>query len=249
MLNRIASLLHIQPPTVDGLLSGSGITVPVDGTAGWETGATFSKTDGGLNNSLFTNEGTSLSSAFKALKSDVITTKVFTQTLPFVATLSVGEDSLPILPDGTNLGLANIIGAPIVGTATNGTSLAQVNERCGFSFVIPADYRVGEDVTCRIKAFVSVARATLSPLGVIAKLVKDGALDTTDLILTTPSDMKDIITETDVDFTIDSDAVGDELASGSIVHIEINFETNDTSGVADGFAQINSIEMLVPSYQ
>ena len=71
MLPRVASLIRMQPPlTVNrGLLSGSGATVPVDGTDGWQTGAIFQHTDGGNGTALYINEGSVTSSAFKAVES------------------------------------------------------------------------------------------------------------------------------------------------------------------------------------
>jgi len=68
MLSRIASLLKIRPPVVEnsGLLIASGITVPTDGEAGFQTGCLFQHTDGGANTSLYVNEGSATSCDFNA---------------------------------------------------------------------------------------------------------------------------------------------------------------------------------------
>ncbi len=55
----------------DGILEAYGTVVPVDGTAGYITGAIFKQTDGGANTSAYVNEGTSTSSDFNAVIADV----------------------------------------------------------------------------------------------------------------------------------------------------------------------------------
>ena len=69
MLDRIASLLRIRPPSVEssGLLLASGATVPSDGVAGYQTGCLFQHTDGGDGTSLYVNEGTVNSCDFNAV--------------------------------------------------------------------------------------------------------------------------------------------------------------------------------------
>lgn len=67
MLQRICKLLRIKPPLTadEGLLSGSGHDVPVDGTAGWQTGAFFQKTRGDNASVLYVNLGTVGASVFR----------------------------------------------------------------------------------------------------------------------------------------------------------------------------------------
>lgn len=55
----------------DGVLGAYGTIVPVDGTAGYITGAIFKKTDGGANTSAYVNEGSVTSSDFNAVIADV----------------------------------------------------------------------------------------------------------------------------------------------------------------------------------
>lgn len=50
----------------DGIIDAYGTIVPVSGTAGYITGATFKKTDGGTNTSLYVNEGSNTSCNFVA---------------------------------------------------------------------------------------------------------------------------------------------------------------------------------------
>jgi hypothetical protein len=59
----------MAPPlsTNQGVLSASGLIVPVDGTAGYQTGCIFQHTDGGDGTSLYVNEGTYLSCDFDAV--------------------------------------------------------------------------------------------------------------------------------------------------------------------------------------
>lgn len=49
-----------------GVLAAYGTTVPTDGTAGYATGCTFQKTNGGANTSLYINEGSATSCDFNA---------------------------------------------------------------------------------------------------------------------------------------------------------------------------------------
>jgi hypothetical protein len=69
MIDRIAKLLRIQPPAVEpeGLLLASGTSVPADGTAGYQTGCLYQKTDGGDGTALYVNEGTASSCNFNAV--------------------------------------------------------------------------------------------------------------------------------------------------------------------------------------
>jgi len=69
MLQRIASLLRIQPPAVadEGLLFASGPTVPTDATTGYQPGCLFQHTDGGAGTVLYVNEGTNASCLFAAI--------------------------------------------------------------------------------------------------------------------------------------------------------------------------------------
>lgn len=174
--------------------------------------------------------------------------KTFTVPLTDLRQEDAGKDFLPDTPDGDGgtLGLADTIGSPVVGTSTNNTS---ATEKCAFDFVVPADYVAGNDLTVRVNGLVTAAANATSNLDVVAKLVKGGALDATDLCTTGPIDMKDVTAAANEDFTIDSDASGDELAPGSVLHVEISFTRDDTGGSTAGTTQINAIQVLVPCYR
>jgi hypothetical protein len=161
------------------------------------------------------------------------------------------KDVLPDSPagDGASLGLADAAGSPVVGTTTNNGATANATEHLQFDYPIPEDYVVGQDITVRVKGLVSAARNAESLLDVVAKHVKAGALDATDLVSTSPIDMKAVTTETNEDFTVSGSASGDELAPGSVLNIVVSFETDDTGGGSDGYAQINGIDVLVPCYR
>jgi len=159
-----------------------------------------------------------------------------------------GQALLPASPDGDGgtLGLGAAAGSPVLGSSTNNTA---ATEYCMFDFVVPADYVVGEDLTVRIKGKLSAAANAESLLDVVCKHIKGGALDGTDLCSTAAIDMKAVIAEADEDFTISGVEVGDELAPGSVLNIAISFERDDTGGSTAGVAQINGIEVIVPSYR
>ena len=61
MLQRIASLLRMQPPIAVnvGLLFASGDIVPPDTTVGYSTGCIFQNTDGAHGTSLYVKDGVS----------------------------------------------------------------------------------------------------------------------------------------------------------------------------------------------
>jgi hypothetical protein len=70
MLDRLASLLRMQPPSVTdvGLLFASGPTVPTDGTAGYQPGCLFQHTDGtAYNTVLYCNIGSVTSCDFNVV--------------------------------------------------------------------------------------------------------------------------------------------------------------------------------------
>jgi len=146
--------------------------------------------------------------------------------------------------DGGALGLADAAGSPVLGTSTNNTA---ATESCMFDFAVPADYVAGQDLTVRVKFLFTAARTAASNLDVVAKLVKGGALDATDLCTTAAKDVKAVVAEANQDFTIDSDAVGDVLAPGSVLNVVVSIAADDTGGSAAGVAQINGIDVLVPS--
>lgn len=301
MLQRIARVLRMKPPQISntGLLFSSGITVPTDATAGFQTGCIFQHTDGGAETALYVNEGSNTSCAFKALAaaattelsdlSDVGTT-VYTAGMLLVAdgdsfeevavsshatlaasgalTLATvskvyalplssfhpggsGLDMVGVMTataqaDGAELGLAVTAGAAVLGLSTNNTDSTN---HMGIDFVVPADYVVGEDLTVRISFLMTAASNATSNLDVVAKLVKAGALDATDICATAAKDLKAVVAAADQDFVITGDASGDELAPGSIVNIAISAQRDDTGGSTAGTAQINAVTVLVPSYR
>lgn len=58
---------HISKAPNVGILDCFGATVPTDATAGYATGCTFRKTNGGDSTSLYLNEGSSTSCSFRAV--------------------------------------------------------------------------------------------------------------------------------------------------------------------------------------
>ena len=158
------------------------------------------------------------------------------------------KDALPDTPvgDGGALGLGDAAGAPVLGTSTNNTD---ATEHTSFDFVVPADYVTGNDLTVRISAYVTAAANAVSDLDVIARLVKAGALDATDLCLTTPIDIKDVVAAANHDFTIDNNASGDELAPGSVINIHISAQRDDTAGSTAGTTRIEAVSVRVPCYR
>jgi hypothetical protein len=158
---------------------------------------------------------------------------------------------LPTSPDGNGgtLGLAAAAGSPVLGSDSNSGVVGTQREYAMFDFVVPEDYVVGQDLTVTISAFVSDSRDTASPLDVVAKLIKGGALDSTDLQQTAAIDIKDVVAAADQVFTISGTETGDELAPGSVINILIDVTTVDTAEAANGHVQINSIAVGVPSYR
>jgi hypothetical protein len=75
MQNTLYPASNVTPqPTLrsaDGIIEAYGTIVPVDGTAGYITGAIFKKTTGGANTSAYVNEGSNTSSDFNAVIADV----------------------------------------------------------------------------------------------------------------------------------------------------------------------------------
>lgn len=158
------------------------------------------------------------------------------------------KDALPDSPagDGGGLGLADAAGSAVLGTSTSNTD---ATEHCQIDFVVPPDYVAGNDLTVRVKSYVSAVANATSDIDVVAKLVKGGALDATDLCVTAPIDGKAVVAVANNDFTIDSDAVGDVLAPGSILNIVISLQRDDTGGSTAGTVICDGVDILVPSYR
>jgi len=223
----------VEDSMIEGLAAGQFI-VGTDGTA--------------ANNAKVTMSGHATMTGAGAVTLATVS-KTYAIPLTDLRKSAAGKDALGDSPDATDLGLADAIGSPVVGTTTNGGGTATATEKCSFDFAVPADYVAGGDLTVRVNAMVSAARNAASPLDVVAKLIKAGALDATDLCLTDAIDMKAVTTAADENFTIDSDAAGDVLAPGSILHVEVSFKTDDTGATNDGYAKINAVTVLAPCYR
>ncbi len=159
------------------------------------------------------------------------------------------KDFLPDTPDGDGgtLGLGDAPGAPVIGTTTNNTN---ATEYASFDFVIPSDYRKNQNLTVRLSCFIDTnARNATSNLDVVAKLIKAGALDANDLVLTAPIDIKAVTAAADQDFTIDGDAAGDLISAGDVINIAISILNDDTGGSDAGFFQLNKVSVIVPSWE
>jgi hypothetical protein len=247
MIGRVCSLIKmLEPERNRGLLWASGATVPVDGTDGYQTGCIFLHTDGGAATAAYINEGSVTSCNFNAVAGAAVVTKTIAIPLSDLRCEDAGQTLLPATPDGDGgtIGLGAAAGSPLTGTSTNNTA---ATESCMFDFVVPENYAAGNDLTVRVKSYLSAAANAESLVDVVAKLVKGGALDATDLCGTAGIDLKAVVAEQNNDFTIDSDAVGDVLAPGSIINIAIAFERDDTGGSTAGTVLCNGIDVLVNS--
>lgn len=175
-------------------------------------------------------------------------TKEYSIALTDLRVTAAMKDPLPDSPagDGGALGLGDSAGSRIVGTSTNNTDST---EHTSFDFVVPADYVAGNDLTVRISAYVTATANAVSDLDVVAKLIKGGALDSTDLCLTGAIDIKAVVAAADHDFTIDNNASGDELAPGSILNIHISAQRDDQGGSTAGTVRIEAVSVRVPCYR
>jgi hypothetical protein len=178
-------------------------------------------------------------------------TKKHTIALSDLRCEDAGQTLLPATPDGNGgtLGLAAAAGSPVLGSDSNSGGTGTQREYAMFDFVVPEDYVVGQDLTVDITCFVSDSRDTASPLDLIVKHIKAGALDATDLCQTTAIDIKDVVAAAAQNFTISGTETGDELAPGSVLNILIDVTTVDTAEAANGHAQINEVAVNVPSYR
>ena len=159
------------------------------------------------------------------------------------------KDFLPDAPegDGLTMGLADAIGSPVLGTATNNTT---ATEYVAYDFVVPSDYRANQDLTVRVNCFIDTnARNAVSDLQVQVQHIKGGALDATDLVDSGTIDIKAITTAADQDFNVDGNAAGDLVSAGDVLHILIIMDNDDTGGGNAGFFQMNKLSVLVPSWE
>lgn len=188
-----------------------------------------------------------LTIAAAAVESSMLATvtKTFTIPLTDLRCEDAAKTLLPDTPDGDGgtLGLAAAAGSPVLGTSTNNTA---ATESCMFDFVVPPDYVSGQNITVRLGAYVTAAANAESLADVVAKLVKGGALDSTDLCTTAAKDLKAVVAVANQDFTIDGDATGDELAPGSVLNVAVSLERDDTGGSTAGTTKLEYVQVLVP---
>ncbi len=156
------------------------------------------------------------------------------------------KEKLADTPGGNALGLDDAPGSPVVGTTTNNTTAL---ESLVFAFGVPGNYRDNENLTVRLSCLFSVARTLPSVIDVDVRLIKDGAIDANDLILTTPIDIKDVTSAANQDFVVDGDSAGDLVSAGDVFHIFVTIDNDDTGGSANGFFQLNKVSIIVPSWE
>ncbi|MCP4900042.1 MAG: hypothetical protein GY906_23990 [bacterium] len=175
-------------------------------------------------------------------------TKTFAIALSDLRCEDAAQTLLPATPDGDGgtLGLGAGAGSPVLGTSTNN---ADATESAMFDFVIPEDYVADGDIVVRVKAYMSAASNAQSDYDVVAKLIKGGALDATDLCETGPIDAKAVVAVANHDFTIQGDAAGDLLIPGAIVNVAIALQRDDTGGSTAGTVICDGIDVLVPCYR
>jgi hypothetical protein len=178
-------------------------------------------------------------------------TKKFTIALSSLRQEDAAQTTLPTTPDGNGgtLGLGAAAGTAVLGSESNSGVTGTQREYAMFDFVVPEDYVVGSDLTVDITCLVSDTRDTASPLDLIVKHIKAGALDSTDIQATAAIDIKDVVVAAAQNFTITGDASGDELAAGSVLNVLIDVTTVDTSEAANGHVQINEVAVNVPCYR
>ena len=222
----------VEDSMIEGLADGEFI-IGVDGTAANNAKVTMSS------HATLANDG--------ALTLATVT-KSCSVALSDLRCEDAAQTLLPATPDGDGgtLGLGAAAGSPVLGTSLNNTA---ASESCMFDFVVPADYVAASNIVVRLPALVTAALNAASNLDVVAKLIKAGALDATDLCLTSAIDIKDVTAEADHDYTLDSDASGDELAPGSVINIAITAAMDDTGGTAAGGVQLDGVEVRVPCYR
>ena len=145
MLQRIASLLRMQPPITAnvGLLFGSGATVPPDTTVGYSKSCIFQHTDGAHGTCLYVNEGDAESSAFFALdvlEGDTAGSFVFADDAvgPCISTADGYDEAF--IETGT---YANTADEGIVVSATNNRPVSFLFDDGGNVFVGAPDIRAG----------------------------------------------------------------------------------------------------------
>jgi hypothetical protein len=148
--------------------------------------------------------------------------------------------------DGAELGLPVTANATIIGLSTNNTD---ATNHMVLNYIIPEDYVVGEDLVLVINAHLSAASNAASPLDVVAKVIKNGAIDSSDLCATSPIDLKDAVAAADQSFTITGDASGDELAPGDLLNLSVSAQRDDQAGSTAGTYIISRTEMIVPCYR
>ncbi len=176
MKSRIAKLLRIREPKIEprGLLFGSGTTVPVDTTDGWQTGAIFQQTDGGASTSLYVNEGSVTSSDFNAVGSLAVADYSAGGTTAITISGAYTVSAITIVA-GAISGQAFLIGTGISTPAIfGGNELVEWHGRCNSAT------QSNPLLRCRCSAPASTAMTTG---GVIAGQFQAYGTDTNDVAM------------------------------------------------------------------
>ncbi len=151
MLERIASLIGYKKTSNDsvGKTRVVGIAVPTDGDSGYAIGCTFSHTDGGQGDSLYINEGTYASCAFKAVPS--VNTAQAVLQVPVGSFVALTGAPLIIFADGA------MAGAPSWNTDNEAAGIRWEHDGTPdpvkVSVPIPADLDATADVVVHLSGY------------------------------------------------------------------------------------------------
>ena len=166
------------------------------------------------------------------------TGRLYSLPLAEARKIAAWKDALADTPGSSELGLADTLGAPLVGTTTNGGATATASESAVWLVPLPHSY-AGGALSVRVRAKVSAVRGTSATIDAVVKELADGAVGS-DLVETAAQSINST-TYANKDFVVTPTG----LAAGDTLVVQITAATNDTTAAVNGAANVAAVWLVL----
>lgn len=148
---------------------------------------------------------------------------------------AAGKDVLGDTATGAVLGLADTIGAPLLGTTTAGGGTATSNQSAIYSMCLPGNYLKGGNLRVGVRAKVSALATVSATVDATLREVGDAGIGS-DLVTTAAQNLT--IAYADYYFDLSDEST---LEAGDNVIVQVALARDDTGGALSGAPSITKV--------